>query len=110
LTALRKAASLDPDATADALVKVEERLLRDERRMRRARAHEETASDDRHLVEARWAAVHEHGLSEHLGLADAVERAGNALDARPFDPVAAREAVLAFETAVRAAIAEKESG
>ncbi|MEU5692444.1 serine protease [Actinosynnema sp. NPDC020468] len=109
VTALRKAAAEDPDATANAVATLEKRLRRDERRLRRARSEQETASDDRRLVAARWAAVCEHGLSEDLALADERRRVEGALDATPFDPAFAREAVLAFEAAVRAAIAGKGS-
>ncbi|GLZ40696.1 serine protease [Actinokineospora sp. NBRC 105648] len=107
LTALRKAAARDAGAVAGVLPKMEERLRRDERRERRRHRVDESTSIDRGVLVATQARANDQGLGEDIGLAAAYRRADELLAAEPVDQAAAHAAVLAYEAAVRQALANR---
>ncbi|MEU4805515.1 serine protease [Actinosynnema sp. NPDC023587] len=101
LTALRRAAGLDPAAVARRLGDFERRLARAERRVGRARA----IADDRGLLDVLRTVANEHGLAEDLALGEAYRRAdAAALDG---DRSTTHAAVRAYQDAVRRAVEEK---
>ncbi|CRK55122.1 putative glycine-rich protein [Alloactinosynnema sp. L-07] len=108
LRLLRKVAAVDSALVAGRLADVERRLVRAERRARKARSRSGAVADDRGLLAAWFVMAAEAGLDEDPGLDQVYRWADSLLSADPVDHAAAHAAVRAYQQAVREALAKGE--
>ncbi|MBM7774358.1 stage V sporulation protein SpoVS [Actinokineospora baliensis] len=106
LSALRRAARVDPERVAGALARFERGLRRVEVQVGHKHAAAAQVADDRGLLGATRAMANERGYAEHPGLAARYRAAEAALNRDPVDPAAVHAAVRAYQAEVRRVLAE----